>query len=476
MCRVLVVATLAACAANSAVDGPPTVGPGGKRDGSSSDAVDVWVTYGDRSRLISWDGKKPFTDDAAVTSSTLTVDDATSFQTIDGFGAALTDAAAWLISNRLSDAQRDAALQHLFGFDDGDAGISFLRLPLGSSDLARSRYTYDDGAADPTLARLSIAHDEDAIIPLAKRAKSIDGSLGFLGTPWSAPTWMKTSASLIGGKLDPASYVVYARYLRGVVDAYRSSGVEFSALTIQNEPQYEPADYPGMRYEWYDELNFVRGTLASAVDGTGVKLLTFDHNWDLAWYPEAVMNEGRAIYAGSAWHCYGGDESAMGAMHDAYPDKDIYLTECSGTFAASDFAANLKWNLQHLFIGGTRNWARTVLLWSLALDPSGEPHTGGCANCRGVITIDQASGAVSYNEEYYAIAHFARFVWPGAIRVGTTDSADGTFIGVAFRNVDGSHALVVLNQGAANATFKMVYDGRSISEPLPPSGVATVFW
>lgn len=439
-------------------------------------AVDVWVTYPDRSRLISWDGARTFVSNAEITPSTITVDESTTYQTMDGFGASLTDSAAWLIQTKLSSSQRADAMQHLFGFNDGNAGISYLRIPLGASDMALSHYTYDDGAPDPGLLRFSISHDFQSIIPVALQAKTIDASLKFMATPWSAPAWMKTSNNLNNGKLSTAWYPTYATYLRKAYDAYNERGVRFDAMTIQNEPQFEPGTYPGMKYEWYDELNFVRDHLAPRMAGTGLKLLTLDHNWDLLWYPKAVMNEGASLYAGSAWHCYGGSVSAMGEMQAAYPHKDIYFTECSGTFANNNFGDNVKWNMQNLFIGGTKNWAKTVLLWSLALDPSGNPHTGGCDNCRGVISIDQSNGQVSYNEEFYCIAHFARFVWPGAVRIGTADSADGKFVGVAFKNQDGHKALVVLNQGSAAGTVKVVWAGRSVTQNLPASGVATLFW
>ena len=261
-----------------------------------------------------------------------------------------------------------------------------------------------------------------------------------------------------------------------MADDYHAADVTLDAMTIQNEPRLEPADYPGMKYEWYDELNFVRDHLAPGMSGSGVKLLSFDHNWDLDWYPKAVMNEGSTLYDGSAWHCYGGSPAAMGTMHDTFPAKSIYLTECTGTTAHADFGANLKWNMQNLFIGGTRNWATAVVLWNLALDPDGNPHTGGCSNCRGVVTIDQGSGAVRFNEEFYAIAHFSRFVRPGAHRIASTDSADGRFIGAAFKNVDGGKVLVVLNQGSATGTFRVVVGGRSVAIELPASGVATLTW
>lgn len=179
--------------------------------------ADVWVTYPDRSRLISWDGAATWSnDDASVTASTIVIDENTTYQTMEGFGAALTDSAAWLIQTKLSSAAGAAVMQRLFGFDDGDAGISYLRIPLGSSDIALSQYTYDDGAADPDLTRFSIAHDLAYIIPTAQQAKAINANLKYMGTPWSAPAWMKTSNNLTYGKLSTAYYPNYATYLRKV--------------------------------------------------------------------------------------------------------------------------------------------------------------------------------------------------------------------------------------------------------------------
>lgn len=215
-------------------------------------AADVWVTYPDRSRLISWDGARTFVPDAEITPSTITVDESTTYQTIEGFGASLTDSAAWLLQTKLSSSQRAVAMQHLFGFDDGNAGISYLRIPLGASDLSLSHYTYDDGAPDPDLTRFSISHDLQYIIPVAVNAKRIDSTLQFMATPWSAPAWMKASTDLNYGKLSTAYYPTYATYLRNAYDAYERNGVRFAAMTIQNEPQFEPGSYPGMKYEWYD--------------------------------------------------------------------------------------------------------------------------------------------------------------------------------------------------------------------------------
>lgn len=441
---------------------------------AAAEQADVWVTYPDRTRLLAWDGKRTFDSNANADTDTITIDESTNYQQIDGFGAALTESAAWLIQNKLSQTQRDGLMQALFGFDEGNAGISYVRIPLGASDFALDHFTFDDTCCD--LSGFSIDRARNLVVPLALHAQAINSSVKFIGTPWSAPAWMKDSRTLGSGKLETSMYPLYADYLRRSYDEFKAAGVTFDAMTIQNEPQVEPGSYPGMKFEWYDELNFVRDHLSARMAGTGVKLLSFDHNWNMDWYPKAVMNEGAALYDGSAWHCYGGSPDAMGAMHAAYPGKNIYLTECSGQHGNGNFASNLAWNMQNMFIGGTRNWARTVLLWNLALDGQGNPHTGGCENCRGVVSIDQGTGAVTFNEEFYAIGHFARFVWPGAYRIGSTNSASGTFIGAAFRNTNGKKALVVLNQGNSTRTFRMIDQGRSIAVELPASGVATVFW
>lgn len=161
-----------------------------------TDAADVWVTYPDRSRLISWDGGRTFVSDPTITPSTITVDESTSYQTMEGFGASLTDSSAWLLQTKLTDSQRAAAMQSLFGFNDKNAGISYLRIPIGSTDMSLSHYTYDGGAPDPNLSRFSISHDLSYILPIARQAKTVDSSLRYMCSPWSGPAWMKTSNNL----------------------------------------------------------------------------------------------------------------------------------------------------------------------------------------------------------------------------------------------------------------------------------------
>jgi glucosylceramidase len=183
----------------------------------------------------------------------------------------------------------------------------------------------------------------------------------------------------------------------------------------------------------------------------------------------------RRYVSGVAWHCYAGDVSAQSTVHDAHPDKDAYFTECSGGAWAPRWADNLMWNTRTLIIGATRGWARGVLLWNLALDESHGPHRGGCRDCRGVVTIDRKTGAVTRNVEYYALAHASRFVRRGARRIASTTIA-GAIETVAFMNTDGSIALVAVNAAPAERAFAVQFRADLFRYRLPAGAVATFTW
>jgi glucosylceramidase len=177
-----------------------------------------------------------------------------------------------------------------------------------------------------------------------------------------------------------------------------------------------------------------------------------------------------------AWHCYAGDVSAQQRVHDQHPDKETWFTECSGGAWAPSWSDDLKWFVGTLIIGSTRGWARGVLLWNLALDENHGPHTGGCGNCRGVVTINSTTGIVTHNVEYFALAHASKFVRPGARRIASTTDANG-LQSVAFQNEDdGSNILIVLNPATAARAFA-VHDGASFFRyTLAAGSVVTLSW
>jgi glucosylceramidase len=412
---------------------------------------------------------------------TIEVDDSVKYQQIAGFGASLTDSSAWLISQKLTSRQRHEFLQMLFDPKKG-IGLSMLRQPMGASDFALKDYTYDDmpeGQTDPDMKNFSIDHDRDQIIPILREALALNGNLKIIGSPWSPPGWMKTSGSMIQGTLLPSAYAPLAKYFVRYVQAYEASGVPIFAVTPQNEPLNIPNDYPGMGMSADEQTKFIRENLGPAFRNSGIKskILVFDHNWDLIDFPIKVLSDRQAaaFIPGIAIHCYGGSPTAQTELHNRFPDMDIWLTECSG---GEWQKGRLLEEQVRLIISTTRNWAKSVILWNLALNQNHEPFLGGCRTCRAVVTIDDSvsPSRIIPTVDFTVLGHASKFVAPGAFRIDSSTFEQDRLESVAFRNPDGSIVLIVLNSGTTAATFNLSWKDKYASYHLEPAAVATFRW
>ena len=469
----LLVAGLSACA--RAPEPAPAPQP------AANQVVEVWTTTSDH-RMALAPSQVPMRPDADAEAD-IVVDAATRHQRMVGFGASITDASAWLIRHRMDAAQRDALLRELFGRDGEGVGFDFARMTIGASDFSRFHYSLDDppgGRPDPELRHFSIDRNLDDVVPVAREALSINPALKIMASPWSAPAWMKDTGSLVKGTLLPEHYDAFARYLLEYVDAYAAQGVPIFALTVQNEPDYEPADYPGMRLNAPARARFIGDHLGPLRDARNPRLQIFDwdHNWDKPEEPLAVLADPAASkhVAAVAWHCYGGDVAAQTPVRDAQPDKDAYMTECSGGDWEPVRSGGLTLQARTLVIGATRHWARGVLFWNLALDENNGPHAGGCDTCRGVVTVDSRTGEVTRTDDYYALAHASRFVRRDAWRIASTETGGG-IDNVAFENADdGSRVLMVSNSNDAPHELA-VRDGSGMFRyTMPPKSLATFRW
>jgi glucosylceramidase len=449
---------------------------------SEAAAVNVWITSGDRTSLLSQKVDALFDPGVGQGGIQVDINPAQTYQTIDGFGAAMTDSSAWVMNNLLNGTQRQRLMQNLFSPQSG-IGISYLRVPMGASDFTASgQYSYDDmpaGQTDPNLTHFSIAHDQSYIIPQLLTARSLNPQLHLMASPWSAPGWMKTSGSMIGGSLAPQWSAAYAQYFEKFIQAYGAAGLPIDTVSLQNEPLYVPADYPGMSMSATQQTDLIRNYFGPrfAANGITTKILAYDHNWDNASYPEQVLSDPVAnqYVAGSAFHGYGGNVTAQTSVHSAYPQKDIYFTEFSGGTWASNFGDNLIYFAENEFIGATQNYAKNVMLWNLALDQNGGPHQGGCSGCRGVVTVDNSTGAITYNEEFYSIAQASKFVMPGAIRIYSS-TQPGVVDTVAFQNPDNTQVLLSANATSQSQTVRVVLNGQHFSYAIPAKSLATFVW
>lgn len=408
----------------------------------------------------------------------VTIDPNTSFQNILGVGASFTDASAYLINTVLSNADRDALMEKLFSQDKG-IGLSFIRNPMGASDFSRTFYSYDDqsaGNTDEDLSDFSIDHDTQDIIPLVKQALSLNPNLKVMMSPWSPPGWMKTSDSMIGGSLKSAYFEAYAQYFVKTIQAYQANGIDLFAISVQNEPLYVPKHYPGSGMSADQQAAFIKNALKPAFKAAGIDtlILAYDHNWDRKDYPLSVLDKALEEVDGVAWHVYGGNVISQTEVFRAYPEKDVYFTEASGGEWIPPFEQAFLSQIK-TGIDVFRNYSRTYVLWNMALDENNGPVVPdfGRSTCRGVVTVNQQTHGLTYNLDYYTLAHFSDFLQKDAVRIDST-KAEGNFTSVAFMNPDKSISVVLYNIKAQDRDALIHLGDDTLVVHMPAKSVATV--
>ncbi|MDX6351869.1 MAG: glucosylceramidase [Streptomyces sp.] len=462
---------------------------GGTPAHAAGEAVNVWLTTtndsGGRNVTRGLQQQTPiaFTAGTSGSGQNVVVNENTKYQQFSGAGASFTDTAAYLMnsSGALTSATRTAVMQKLFDPSSG-IGLSFLRNPMGASDLARYSYTYDDvaaGATDPNLNSFSISHDLVDVLPLTKQAKTLNPSLKVMGTPWTAPSWMKDNGSTSLGWLQSQYYAAYAQYFVKYVQAYAAQGVPIDYVTAQNEPTC-CSGYPSMNWDGAGLQYFLKNNLLPAFHSANLstKVLALDWNWDTyASYGAPTVDDATirndSLFGGIAWHGYGGSVTQQTTVHNQYPSTNAFDTEHSGGTWVADQQREDMLNI----IDYTRNWGKSVVKWSLAVDQNMGPHNGGCGTCTGLITVhngDSRTGQVDYNIEYYDMGQLTKFVKPNAYRIDST--ANSTVPNVAWQNPDGSKALVAYNDSTSAQNLHVVWGGQSFTYSVPAHTSATFTW
>jgi len=440
---------------------------------------EVWLTKADRSVLFAKQASKLSFTSAKNNLPGITVNDKETYQTIDGFGYALTGGSAQHII-KMSAPARAALLKELFATDGNNIGVSYIRLSIGASDLNEKVFSYNDlpeGQTDLTQAKFDLGPDKVDVIPVMKEIFAINPKLKIMGSPWSPPLWMKTTYDARGGMLKPEYYDAYAKYFVSYVQEMQKEGIPIDAITVQNEPLH-PGNNPSLLMVAPDQALFVKKFLGPAFAKANIKtkIIIYDHNADRPDYPISILDdaEARKYIDGSAFHLYGGKIEALTDVHNAHPDKNIYFSEQMVVEHPDATTINIVNPVARLIIGATRNWSKNVLEWNLAADPENKPYTdrGGCSMCQGAITIDKDS--YSRNLAYYSIAHAAKFVRLGAVRVATNDLTD--LPNVAFKTPDGKHVLIVANSGKSANTFNITFNGKTLVTTLDKGSVATYIW
>jgi glucosylceramidase len=441
--------------------------------------IDVWLTNPDQSALFARQQVKLQFGVPINTYPVINVDDKKTYQSIDGFGFALTGGSAMHII-RMNKESRAKLLHEIFATDGNNIGVSYLRISIGSSDLNDHVFSYDDlpdGAIDTAMKKFDLGPDKKDVIPVLKEILAINPKIKILGSPWSPPAWMKTNHDTRGGRLKPEYYAAYSKYFVKYIQQMKAAGIMIDAITVQNEPLH-PGNNPSLLLTAPEEKDFVKNNLGPAFKAAGIhtKILVYDHNADRPDYPITILDDLKAAkyIDGSAFHLYNGKIEALTDVHNAHPDKNIYFTEQMvvqfGNLSRTEIASPVS----TIIIGATRNWCRNVLLWNLAAGPDFKPYTdrGGCSMCKGAVTID--GNTVSKNLAWYTMAHVSKFVRPGSERIASNfiDSLPN----VAFKTSAGKKILIVVNESENSQKFSIRYNGKDAAATLEGKAVGTFVW
>jgi len=412
-----------------------------------------------------------------VAQVSINIDTAKTYQTMDGFGASFTDSSAYLINQVLDKDVKEDLMPKLFCHEKG-IGISMIRNPMGASDYARKIYSYNtipEGETDFQLTKFSIAHDLTDILPLTKQAIEINPNVKVAASPWSAPGWMKTVGSMKTGELRQDCYDAYAMYFVRFIQEYEKRGIPIYYITPQNEPLYMPDHYPSMFMPAHTQADFIANHLKPAFVKHGIttKILCYDHNWDRPDYPLHVLDVAGPCVDGVAWHWYGGRPVAQHQVLMAYPNKEVHFSEGSGGEWIPEFEPAFS-NLMRTTIEILRNHAQSLVLWNMALDENNGPFVPGfgTSTCRGIVKVNQQTKELTYTLDYYGLAHFSKYVRPGAVRVDS--NCAHAVRTVAFKNTDGSVVTVLFNDEEEARNVSLSHEGEVTDFCMPTKSALTM--
>ena len=493
--RKMIISLISAFAASllfscSSPDKPDTGGGTNPPEEVTND-VTIYVTTNDRS----YDFKKTtasFSDKSNMSPTTITLDPTKRYQTMDGFGAAITGSTAYNLL-KMTQANRTKFLTETFSPTDG-MGYSYVRVPIGCSDFSLSEYTCWDNQA----AGFALTNEENSyIIPVLKEILAINPNLKVLGSPWTCPRWMKVNNlndlqpfnSWTSGHLNPQYYGDYAGYFVKWIQAFKQNGVTIYSITPQNEP-LNRGNSASLFMGWQEQRDFVRDALLPQLKTAGLntKIYLFDHNYnyddmtDQYEYPVKIYDAGVTDnqVAGAAYHDYGGNKAELLNIHNKYPNKELIFTETSiGTWNdGRNLTARLLTDMENIALGTVNNWCKAVIVWNLMLDTDGAPNRpGGCNTCYGAVDISKSNySTITRNSHYYIIGHLASVVKSGATRIGTSGYTANGLTYSAFENTDGTYAFVLANNTSGTQNITISDANHHFLYAIPVNAVVSYCW
>jgi glucosylceramidase len=466
--------------------------------------VGVVETTGTKSKVLTSSSDLKWADYQFTGNNEMHIDSSLTHEELIGYGAAMTHSSAYLLMT-MSPTLKQEALNALFSVNG--ARLSCIRIPIGTSDFTYTDdfYSLDDtnGEKDYDLESFSISKDEEYLVPALQEALLINPDITFFASPWSAPAWMKTSSSLLGGSLiagndtaPSAEEVAYANYLIKFVEAYKNKGINIKYLSLQNEPNIYAVSYPCMQMSADQQARLIRLVGRGLINkGLGnVKISAFDHNGGdpsddvlLAQFMEEIEydEELSSYVSGYALHCYSEGWSSnhktfIQSIKEDYPNKDVYLTEVTESNQGEDgdyFPLNLAWSMVNVTVGPQSAGASTGMYWNAILTEDGKPVKGNGSTCYGVLTLKNGTEIIK-NASYYGMAHVSKYAYQidgvKPIRLDSYVDNEAKINAVSYKQADGTIVVIAINQDATTyEDFTIVLDNKMITYQIPSQSAAT---
>lgn len=454
--------------------------------------ITIYTTTNTRSQDFS-KGFIDFSTKFNMSPNTITLDPTQKFQTMDGFGAAITGSTCYNLM-KMTQEDRTKFLTETFS-DDKGIGMNYIRIAIGCSDFSLSEYTCWDKEGKENFALQS--EEKQYVLPVLKEILAINPSIKIMGSPWTAPKWMKVNNltdlkpfdSWTSGQLNPKYYQDYGWYFVQWLQAMKKEGIHVSSITVQNEP-LNRGNSASMYMTWQEQQAFIKQALGPQLKAASLdtKIYAFDHNYnydniaDQNDYPVKIYNDAGAasFIAGAAFHNYGGDKAELLDIHNQRPDKELVFTETSiGEWnEGRNLEKRLMEDMREVALGTVNNWSRAVIVWNLMLDNDKGPNRdGGCQTCYGAVDISKSNfKKITRNSHYYIVGHLSAVVKSGAVRIGASGYTAEGLIYTAFKNIDGSYALVLLNDANENRKITINDTKNHFSYEVPAKSVVSYRW
>jgi glucosylceramidase len=431
------------------------------------------------------------------------------FQTITGFGGSFTEASAYLL-NKLSKANREKVLQAYFGREG--ANYSLTRTHINSCDFSLGNYAYANVPGDKKLEHFSIDEDRPDLIPMIKDARRISKD-GFkiMASPWTAPPWMKTNNNWKGGQLLPEYRETWALYFSKYIKAYKQEGIDIWAVTVENEPLGNDNNWESMHYTPEEMSAFVGDYLGPVLSREGldyIKIFGYDQNRgeELKKWADAMYNHKKAAayFAGTAVHWYASTYDFFGESlqytHNKAPQKHIINSEAcvdaevpkwkddnwywskEATDWGWDWATEKEKYLHPKYvpvfryandiIGCLNNYVDGWIDWNMVLDRQGGPNW--FKNwCTAPVIVDPDADEVYFTPLFYTMAHFSKFIRPGAIRIGFNHKDKDLMVTAAI-NPDKSIAVVLFNPTNTARNIELQLLNQKASFSISSNAIQTI--